>query len=187
MLIMFLFALIFIFWIVGSWLTHIFDGFKSKSYKTKTTVFTHFLHSVLLMILMAPIAAKADSLYLGGYTQHFIDFPGSAHTNNREWVANNNLIAYESGGIGVGYFLNSFGEDSYFIEKKMSLFKNGWLDVSGNGGAVWGYRGCAANDDDPKTRLCPNVNIEVAFGQYQLQPVIILQMKSVTFTTKWVF
>ncbi len=140
-----------------------------------------------VLFLVAGLESRADSLYLGGYTQHFSGFPDSAHTNKREWVTNNNLIAYEHNGIGVGYFLNSFGQDSVFIEKKMNLFKNGWLDISGNGGAVWGYRGCSAKDEDPQTRLCPNVNLEFAFGQYQLQPVIVLQIKSVTLTTKWVF
>lgn len=177
----------------------------------KHTLFeTIMLFSIAFVILCSCIQdSKADSLYVGSWSHHFSEATQPKHKpveqypcppqyrygcikvpepkyKKIEFNETHYLIGYEHSSYSIGYFKNSFGDDSVLIDKQFHVLQFDDIAVIAHIGATYGYRGCNGQDKGNK-QVCPELAAEFAYTKYQIQPIITLIPDAVTFGTKWKF
>jgi hypothetical protein len=115
----------------------------------KTTITLALLVTVSLLKL--PTAHAETTAYLGGWSTH----PFSNHDYNES----HNLVAVEHSGWTVGFFDNSYDEDTlaagYHIKPKLTRL--GEWQAGAVAGVSYGYRDCSKGWDreGQRRRFCP--------------------------------
>ena len=133
---------------------------------------------VLLSGFVLAFRAKADSIYIGGWSTH-IASPDSQYNQNHR------IGAYETGNWLFAAFRNSYDRDSFAVargwHKNTSQFR-----LSMYGGVVYGYRSCFG-DDGEEGRICPLIVPSVAYTGYQLQPALFLMGEALVASVRYQF
>ncbi len=136
--------------------------------------------SVLFFLCFSVRQAHADSIYLGAWSDHIShqdDVKNSQH----------DLIAYEHNSYIVGYFKNSFNNDTALIGKRFNLFDAGDFNFGVYGGVTYGYKDCGAGRPQPygaPAVACFALVPEVSYPAYKVQPSLILIGNAIAITFK---
>ncbi len=141
------------------------------------------LFCVALFLIFTQVYAPkchADSLYIGAATYHFNRNP----TYDRN--ENNKLIAYQKNKYVVGYFLNSYYQDTVFLQREVASFELYRINISATAGGVYGYHGCDFKNYGDLS-VCPYGSIEISIVNAGIQPVLLIGPRSVSISTKWTF
>lgn len=130
--------------------------------------FIVFIFIVLISSCQTSPAYAETSLLLGGWSHHFIE---KAENENHR------LVAIDSAPIIIGYFRNSFNNDSVFAA--YSHHVKFYSKVSGFAylGAVRGYEECFgdSSEHDNKKLACPFAAIGVKYStDYNIDPQVML-------------
>ena len=129
------------------------------------------LLTALLLILTHN--SFADGLYTGAWSYHL-------HQDKwREvgWPLNqtHNLIAYQHDKYLVGYYKNSFGDDTYMID--IDVYSKQFHDIKFTlyAGASYGYRFCAFEEADfSERKACPHAFPEFKYTKFKTQPAFLI-------------
>ncbi len=138
-----------------------------------------FILTACALEFVSQIAA-ADALYVGAWSVH-ID--AAENVNNGD----HRLLAYERNGYIVGYFKNSFSEDTGFVAKRFELFERGNWKAAVYVGVDYGYNGCEQSKDTGKNSVCPLVVPELAYTKHKTQIVVSLLGNAIAIGPKWEF
>lgn len=138
---------------------------------------TKFLTAMLLVLLSS--LSVADSLYIGGKSIHWV--------GDYDYNSDHNTVAYEHGGYVLGYFKNSYHQDTVFTSKVFKITEMGYFDLNLHAGLSYGYSKClfVKEDyyiDDP-AKVCPAIVPELVYTRYKVQPTLML-MGGLVFTFK---
>jgi len=126
-----------------------------------------FIVIVLTALLALPAHAdlSLDRVAVGGWSKHV---PSSDTVTNET----HNILAFEVDSYVAGYFKNSYGRDTYFINKV-------WREpATENVSFVWsigvshGYTVCFGPDDNSSKSICPSGWIGIEYNKYRVVPTI---------------
>lgn len=135
------------------------------------------------LLLTLSLSSFADSLYLGGWSKHFIvKGDGSIPLNE-----SHNIVAIERNNWIAGYFKNSYFDDSALVARKYHIMSNNtWaLDIAV--GASYGYRTCSMEGRYPRDadkRWCPAIVPELTYTKYRVKPSIMVMTGALVLTFK---
>lgn len=125
----------------------------------------------IILTLVAILPVQADSLYLGGWSEHLAG--GSYNTRH-------DILAYRSdSGYMVGHFFNSYHESTWVVGKSFALGQMAHLELDVGIGATYGYSECVTLKGEPydrgKSRACPVVIPELSYTKFDyVQPTLML-------------
>lgn len=172
--------------------------------------------AVSVLVAGLESGAKADetttAFYIGSYTKHYSDYYTEKVTTTTcyesklnffkalgrmncstekstievEYNKNTNLLAYQHGNYIVGYYKNSYNEDTAFVVRDFRLFSLSDFVFRAEAGINYGYRGCAMTQSQSKT-VCPQIDFSVTYEKFKVQPVFTVQLNSTTISQKYVF
>ncbi len=137
-------------------------------------------------LLLSPLA-YADSLYTGAWSEHITgnhqeNEVGTLDVTNSE----HNLLAYEKDSYIVGYFKNSFNNDTIVVGKRFELFELGDFKAGVYTGATYGYYSCRGMADlGADKKVCPAIVPEISYTKYKLQPTLLMLGGAVAISLKW--
>lgn len=126
------------------------------------------LIGLVIILLLGAVNAKADSLYIGGWSAH----TASAHATNGQ----HQFFVYERNNILAGTFINSYGDRTELVGYKYTIdkFSTDDLTVSIIPAFTYGYHDCFNPTIDTKDKLCPAAPIEIQYTQYKVQPTLLI-------------
>lgn len=134
---------------------------------------------IAVILTLTCVFANADTLYTGAWSKHIDDDP----------LVNNNthaLIAYEHRNIVVGYYDNSYSEDTVFTLYQYNVATYGNIDLNVGVGISYGYSKCAYSKSDNNPReVCLIAVPEIVYTKYKVQPAILLLGNAVAISIKW--
>lgn len=147
------------------------------TFKPKTIV-DWILIAVVAGVVLVTLAseARADRLLIGGWSKHLV----SKDTTN----SNHKVLGVETHGWAAGYFQNSYGRPTWFINKAWrwpNVLGVKHLEAMAGVGASYGYRSCWG-DEGSHARLCPDGVVGIAWTQWRVVPSIKLKGDAVVFS-----
>ena len=135
-----------------------------------TTPTNKIRSTIAAALLAASAQATADTyLHTGAWSQHFSD---------RTYNESHNLLAVDYKSYVVGYFENSYGEDSFIAAKRWSWQYGNW-EAGVSAGAVYGYRHCLKGWTDRNRRTCPLIAPSITYTKYTVQPSLLVMGNAV--------
>jgi hypothetical protein len=90
-----------------------------------------------------------------------------------------NLIGIQYGSYMVGWFKNSFGDDSAIVARDFDLTSFGGIDLGITAGATYGYTDCKVEqyyDSKASKKVCPHAALNFIYTDYKIQPVISVDL-----------
>lgn len=132
---------------------------------------------LLGLVVLAAAEAQADSLYTGAW---------STHLSSGEYNEQHDLIAYERDRYILGYFKNSYNDDTIFIAKHWYKDLHD-LRVGVYGGVMYGYRDCLRGGADRGKRVCPMIAPAISLRTTQPSPTLFLLGTAVAISVRWDF
>lgn len=139
----------------------------------------HFATVVALftILFLASDAIRAENrLLIGGWSKH-LSSKGATNENHK-------VVGIETHGWAAGYFENSFGRDSFFVNKAWrwsGILGVEHLEAMAGVGVSYGYRKCWGDDGD-RAIVCPDGVIGLAWTQWRLVPSIKLKGDALVFS-----
>jgi hypothetical protein len=130
---------------------------------------------ILLIALLLIIAnnSRAAGIYVGAWSHHI---------NQKEWRESgwplnqkHNLIAYQNNKYLIGYYKNSFGDDTYMLDR--DIYSKQIYDIKFTlyAGASYGYTFCAFEEPSfAEKKVCPHLFPEIKYTEYDLQPAFLI-------------
>ncbi|CAH9017268.1 putative TMhelix containing protein [Vibrio phage 193E37-1] len=91
---------------------------------------------LVVILLLLPLSAFADALYLGGVSKHFgsnYDSDGYKYNDNHE------MIVIEYSNVFLGTMLNSYHERSYVVGYQYGLIEEKYFNLDLALGVISGY------------------------------------------------
>lgn len=142
------------------------------------------MRGVLIVLLMTvSFNAFSDGLYLGGWSQHFNTKGDGSITLNES----HNIVAVEYNNWLVGYFKNSYNDDSGVVARKYRIMSGNNLSFDVAIGTVYGYRTCERRSTYPNgssKKWCPAVVPEISYTKYRVQPSVMVMSSAVVVAIK---
>lgn len=123
--------------------------------------------AIFTLLMLVTLQASADYVYLGAWSKHFDYVKATNETHN--------LVAYERNNWLVGYYNNSYDDDTVMAgyKFKRQLGENWQASVAV--GVSYGYRACMEKSDGLEDkRVCPAFFPELTYTKYRLQPSFIM-------------
>lgn len=125
------------------------------------------IYTIGLALIASCSVTHADSIRLGGWSRHF--------NNTYDYNETHNTVIYEEEkyGYSVGYFYNSYRDDTYFVAKQWRGRLDSNLEWRFSLAAAHGYRSCTLNSADGDKRWCLIPYPEVRITAWKLNPSFI--------------
>lgn len=126
---------------------------------------THIAYAESL--LEAPDKPLEDQwiISIGGWSKHVLGLSSDV-TNETH-----NILSVEHSGYSVGYFKNSYGNDTGFAVKAWRKPLSDNWEVSASFGITYGYTKCYGEDESGKN-ICPYGWIGVSYTKYRVVPSV---------------
>lgn len=149
---------------------------------TGAAVFLLVMSLVLFFVCLALASgsARADAVYLGGWSLHKSNHMDSGERYNETHY----LVGYERNDILVAGFKNSYGDPTLLVSKGYELHNSEHIKFTIGPALVYGYRRCFSGDENANPRLCAAVVPKVEFNAGRIKPVIIYMGRAVAITFK---
>lgn len=138
---------------------------------------------LIALLALSPMAAQADGVYLGGWSNHLT---GSTDKTGYEYNEKHDLIAVEYKNIFVGTMINSYDTRSYVAGYSFDLYESKYIDFRMLAGAVHGYTE-AQNNILRAGSLNGFVAPVVEFNTPYIEPTLMLFGEALTLTFKYEF
>ncbi|ASV44534.1 hypothetical protein PBI_SCTP2_519 [Salicola phage SCTP-2] len=112
------------------------------------------------------------NLSLGAWSKHVLSNDISNETHN--------MIAVQKSRIMGGYFKNSHGNDTFFINyyREFEITKN--IEPFVTFGLMYGYTECFGEDNSSKD-VCPMGVIGVSYTKFRIEPTLYLLGDAISF------
>lgn len=159
--------------------------------------------AMLSVVALSAQAGSGDlSLYIGAATNHpFSDgydyqvedktkwqyrdgeWKHPMITERREFNESNDLLAIEYKNVFVGYFRNSFDDDTFALGYRFSHKIGKHWEASLVAGATYGYRDCTSSwDQFESKKVCPALSPMLSYTKYKLKPTVAVIGEAVSLT-----
>ena len=138
-------------------------------------LFIGLLLFISLAFLIAQPSHAANRLLVGGWSKHLV----SQDVTN----SNHKVLGIESHGWSAGYFQNSYGRPTWFVNRAWrwpGLFGIRYLEGVASIGLSYGYRNCWG-DRGSHAHTCPDGIVGISWTQYRVIPSIKIKGDAVVF------
>ena len=134
------------------------------------------MKSLLLSLLFVCQLSFADSIYIGGFSEHL-----GTHMK----VTNNvhHLVAIEHETLFVGVYKNSYDDWTTVVAKRLEFMESPNWKAAVNVGIVHGYHKCFRVKSTYKI-TCVAAIPELTYTKYKVQPTLVLLGDAVGLTFK---
>lgn len=159
---------------------------------TRTATGQAFRLAFLFLVSWCGLAV-AETENQGETNLYFYTGAVSAHTKENTqggpYNENHDLAAVQYGRYAAGYFLNSFYDDTFFMNYTRAIQIEG-VSLAGFIGVNYGYRKCVADyelDSRMSKKVCPDLGAGLIYNRFFLQPAVLFRPKVFFFTVRWRF
>jgi hypothetical protein len=128
------------------------------------TIFLSTLNQKWLMVIPPPASHscwKTGSCIIGSQYYEKHDFNQTHH-----------IIGYQRNNYLLAHFKNSFGQDTWVLDKNFTIAKPGNFEVLAALGISYGYTDCSFKNSGAKAEFCPHYSIGVAYNKFRIEPVV---------------
>lgn len=139
---------------------------------------------ILCFFIFTASVHAEQSITIGGLSYHLFDKTHLDEKGPEPWNYWHRAFIYTQDGQSLGYFKNSYNDDSYLLTQR--VYEHRLLDrvlFSLDAGATYGYRECLKKLMKPKLsegkKLCPNLAPALNYETKQGHIVTIWQFNAI--------